>query len=148
MEYKVINAHDYGLDAAIKYFHQRWGTARNLAFWEDAIKNSGKGDVLPRFELLVSDDNEIIGCYALVVSHGTSRLDLFPNVCSLWIEPKHRGKALSVYMLDHAKYRAGRMGFPNVYLTTNHRGLFEKLGCERIENQFEPDGKPTGTFKL
>lgn len=145
-KYMIVDSHDYqgGLEAAVVYIHSKWGSARNLNFYRDAITRYG--EKLPRFFLLC-DQERIIGCGALIVSDFTSRHDLWPWYACHFIEEEYRSQALGTVLIDHAIHLARDAGFKHVYLSTDHDGYYEKYGWKRIEDAFEPTGEQTRIYQ-
>ena len=120
---------DY-LVRAIDYFSSKWSVSRNV--YQDCITNSlTTGSHLPRWYLMLRD-NEIIGSYGLIVNDFISRQDLWPWICAIYIEEKERGKALGACLLEHGRCEAATLGFPAVYLSTDHVGFYEKYGWKYI----------------
>ncbi|MDZ4183080.1 MAG: hypothetical protein U1B83_09400, partial [Candidatus Cloacimonadaceae bacterium] len=67
---KIINALDYppGLEPAVRYIHDKWGSEENYDFYYDAISHSSPSPTgLPRFYLLIEQER-VIGCYALLTN--------------------------------------------------------------------------------
>ena len=118
------------LDRAVDYFSSKWGVARSV--YQDCISNSlTTKSALPRWYLMLKND-EIIGSYGLIVNDFTSRQDLWPWLCAVYIEEKERGKALVERLLDHGRREASTLGFSTVYLSTDHVGLYEKYDWRYI----------------
>lgn len=136
-----------GLEAACTYIHSQWGNQDNYAFYYDALKHSGGADQpLPHFYLLLEEE-QIIGCYALITNDFISRHDLYPWFACLFVEPEFRGKELGKMMMKHALKEARNKGFDTIYLTTDHQDYYEKYGWERLEDGYEPSGKQTRIYR-
>jgi len=71
-----------------------------------------------------------------------------PWFSSLYIEAAHRGKRLSEMLFKHAKNELAESAYNNLYLTTDHNGLYEKFGWVRIADGYEPSGEITKIYKL
>ena len=142
----IINIHDYsqGIEAAAAYIHSKWGSKENYPFYLDAIKHSSttEQNKIPQFYLML-ENNQPIGCAALLTNDLISRQDLYPWVACLYIEESHRGKNLGVALCDHAIKCAKSAGFPNVYLTTDHDGYYEKSNWTRIQDGYPIFGSAT-----
>ncbi len=148
--YEIINVKDYtgGLYKAVAYIHSKWGRAENHAFYHDAIAHSSlPGKPLPRFYLLLKAD-EIVGCYALLTNDLISRQDLFPWLGCLFVEASERGNRLGAMMLEHGVREAGSLGYKTVYLTTDHKGYYEKYGWQRIENGYDFSGNISPIYMI
>jgi len=124
-------------DVAIKYFQQSWKSVWPIIY-EDAITHciNAKND-LPQWYLLERAD-EILGCAGLITNDFISRGDLYPWVCALYIDEKHRGNAYGSLLLDKAKTDARRFGFKNLYLCTEHVGYYEKYNFEYVGQGYHP----------
>ncbi len=148
--YQIINVKTYsrGVEAAAAYIHSKWGHEGNFMFYLDAmVHSSSEKEGLPRFYLMLKDE-EIVGCYALLVNDFISRHDLMPWFACLFVEETERGKRLSQKLFAHAQEEAARAGFAHLYLTTDHQGLYEKFGWERIEDGYDVDGKKTRIYQM
>jgi GNAT superfamily N-acetyltransferase len=142
--YRIVNVKEYsgGIEPAVDYIHSKWGRKENHTFYRDAILHSSpEGKALPRFYLLLKDD-EIAGCYALLTNDLISRQDLFPWLGCLYVEASERGQELGKLLLEHGISEAKRFGFDKVYLTTDHDGYYEKYGWTRMEDGYDLGGNP------
>lgn len=147
--YKIVNVNDcpLGLVKCAQYFYSKWGSG-NYLYFENAIRNSNPlEDSIPQFYILLYN-NEIAGCFGLISNDFISRHDLSPWFSSLFVEPEHRGKRLSGEMFEHAKKVIKPMGYPYIYLTTEHDGLYEKFGWERVEDAFDTLGNKTRVYRI
>jgi len=136
---RIINVMEYegGITEAADYIHDKWGSERNRNYYFDAISHSSRdGKSLPGFFLLMKE-GKMIGCAGLIANDFVSRHDLWPWVCSLYVEEKERGHAYGSLLLEHALKAAGKAGFGKAYLTTDHDGYYEKYGWKRIEDCFD-----------
>ncbi|WP_250229970.1 GNAT family N-acetyltransferase [Anaeropeptidivorans aminofermentans] len=136
MNYVIVSIreHPQYLDGAVSYFSSKWGIDRNI--YKDCIANSLTTESpLPRWYLMMKAD-EIIGSYGLIANDLISRQDLWPWLCALYVEEKERGQALGEKLLAHGRMEAKKLGFPNVYLCTNHTDYYEKYGWEHIGQGF------------
>jgi len=163
---RIINVWDDpgGIDEGIIYIHGIWGRKENYEFYRDAILHSCRNQSshfpgqnqqdnpthpkpegllklgLPRFYLLL-DQEEIIGCYALLTNDLISRQDLYPWLGCLYVDEKHRGRQLGSKLLAHGCQEARRLGFPKIYLTTDHDGYYERYSWIRMEDGFNLFGE-------
>lgn len=134
------------LERGIEYFTTRWGIDRRI--YDDCISHSITTDnPLPRWYLLL-EDNEIIGSYGLISNDFISRQDLYPWLCALYIEKSHRGQRLGSQLLEHGRREAGRLGFSNLYLCTDHNDYYEKYGWKHIANGYHPWGEESKIYQI
>ena len=144
----VVNVKDYagGIESAIRYFHDIWGTNKSYDYYSDAIMHSSEpGKTLPKFFLLLKDE-EVIGCYALITNDFVSRHDLFPWFACLYIEERERKNEYGKLLMEHAEREAKASGYSSLFLTTDHEGYYEKYGWRRIEDGYEIDGTKTRIY--
>ncbi|MCL2884268.1 MAG: GNAT family N-acetyltransferase [Oscillospiraceae bacterium] len=133
-----IREHPAYLDRAVDYFASKWGIDRKV--YEDCIGNSITTESpLPRWYLLLKEDG-IIGSYGLIVNDFMSRQDLWPWFAALYVEESERGWALGSRLLAHGQKEAKKLGFPKLYLCTDHVGYYEKYGWRYIGDGFGISG--------
>ena len=78
--------------------------------------------------------------------------DVQPTVLTPWIGfvytfPEYRGKRLSGDLLGFAEKLAKQDGATNVYISTNHIGLYEKYGYEFFTEAKDVEGEDTRIYK-
>ncbi len=132
---------------AITYFQKSWNTVLPVIY-EDCISHCiHSGNPLPQWYLLVKDD-EIAGCAGLITNDFISRMDLYPWFCALYIEEKFRGNGYSALLIEKAKDDARKGGFPNLYLSTDHTGFYEKHGFRYIGQGYHPWGEESRIYEI
>lgn len=132
---------------AIGYFQKHWASEESKPVYEDCIHHCITAEnSLPHWYLLM-DDEEIIGCAGLITNDFISRMDLYPWICAVYIEEKHRGNAYGKILLEKAKEDAKKGGFKNVYLCTDHIGYYEHYGFEYIGTGYHPWGETSRIYK-
>ncbi|MBB6499187.1 GNAT family N-acetyltransferase [Pedobacter cryoconitis] len=142
-----VREHPAYLDRAIKYLQTCWSEVEPIIY-EDCLTHciNAQGD-FPQWYLL-EEGGEIIGCGGLVPNDFISRMDLYPWVCALYIDEKHRGKALSKLILDKAREDTVKASFDSLYLCTDHIGFYEKYGYEYIGMGYHPWEEESRIYKL
>jgi N-acetylglutamate synthase-like GNAT family acetyltransferase len=124
-------------DRAIQYFQNSWSEVAPIIY-EDCISHSiNAKDSLPQWYLL-ENNVEIIGCAGLITNDFISRMDLYPWVCAIFIDEKHRGNNYSKLLIEKAKEDSKNAGFQNLYLCTDHIGFYEKMGFNYIGQGYHP----------
>lgn len=123
-------------DKAIDYISGKWSASRII--YDDCISHClTSPSPVPQWYLL-EKENEIIGCAGLVTNDFISRMDLYPWVCAVFIEEKHRGNAYGSLLLEKAKEDTRKAGFHSLYLCTGHIGFYEKYGFRYIGQGYHP----------
>jgi N-acetylglutamate synthase-like GNAT family acetyltransferase len=114
------------------YLKSKWAYNKPLQdIYDDCFANCKKAATpLPQWYALMEDER-IIGCAGLITNDFISRMDLYPWICSLYIEEDKRGNGLGEMLIDKAKTDARKAGFRNVYLCTDHVGYYEHYGLHR-----------------
>lgn len=134
-------------EEVIAYFQKVW-TFISPRIYRDCISNTiGSPNPLPQWYLL--KDGEItVGCAGLITNDFISRMDLYPWICALYIEPEYRGKFYSKHLIDFIKSDALRLGFKTLYLSTDHVGFYEKLGFQYIAQGYHPWGEESRIYTI
>jgi GNAT superfamily N-acetyltransferase len=135
-------------DTAIKYFQIKWASLDTMMVYEDCITHCiDTTRPLPQWYLLC-DNDEIIGCAGLITNDFISRMDLYPWICALYIEERHRGHDYGSILLDKAKIDAKNANFTHLYLCTDHIGYYEKYGFEHIGTGYHPWGESSRIYVI
>lgn len=132
----VRNTPEYK-EKAIQYLQESWSEVLPIIY-EDCITNciTAKQE-LPQWYLLEKND-ELIGCAGLITNDFISRMDLYPWLCALFIDEKHRGNHYSNLLIEKAKEDSKHFGFKHLNLCTELVGFYEKYGFEYIGNGYHP----------
>ena len=133
------------LEEFIAFFAGRWG---NEAIYRNCMESSiGSGSLLPQWYLLEERGGEVIGGAGLITNDFISRMDLWPWLCSLYIEEAWRGRVMGLRLVGHVCAEASGLGFENVYLCTGHTGYYERSGFEYIGDGMHPWGEESRIYR-
>lgn len=125
-------------DKAISYIQSKWASEKTLMLYDDCINNCiTTSNPLPHWYLLEIEDT-IIGCAGLITNDFISRMDLYPWICSLYIEKEHRGHGYGSFLIEKAKEDAKKGGFSSIFLCTDHIGYYEKYGFTYLAIGYHP----------
>ena len=134
------------VDAAISYIQSKWASEASKPVYEDCIRHcAGARAPLPQWYLLY-DGDRIVGCAGLIANDFISRMDLYPWVCALYVEPSHRGHRYGSLLLEKALADARDAGFQRLYLCTDHIGYYERYGFEYLGTGYHPWGESSRIY--
>lgn len=139
----VLESPEY-TEAAIDYIYSKWGSERTYNVYRDSISHCAMP--FQNWYLLVEDDKPI-GCAGLIANDFISRMDLYPWLCALYIDPEHRGKAYGRLLMERIKADAAASGSSNLYLATDHIGYYEKYGFSYIGDGYHPWGDSSRIYE-
>ena len=135
------------IESAINYIQSIWANPKSMRVYEDCISNCIESDNgLPQWYLLF-DDEIIVGCVGLITNDFISRMDLFPWLCALYIEPKYRGNNYSKLLIDRVIIDTKKAGFDKLFLCTDHVGYYEKFGFNYLAQGYHPWGEESRIYK-
>ena len=112
-----------------------WGAAKFLADLleqEKFCEMTGGGSLI-----LMTNNEEIVSFCTLTQQDCVDDKTLFPWIGFVFTAPEHRGNRYSGTLVEYACNRAKEKGFCNVYIATDHIGLYEKYGFTYMESRVD-----------
>lgn len=82
--------------------------------------------------LLLTENGELLSFCVFSAKKYDIESDLTPWIGFVYTFPAYRGRRLAGTLLAHAEALAGEMGFGQVYISTNHEGLYERYGYRYV----------------
>ena len=144
----------------IEYF-----TCDRPEFWLEQIKMSDWGAGKFLYELLSENKlKEAVGekVKVLMLTEGDTLMsfctyadkdDIQPTELTPWIGfvytfPEHRGHRCMGELFAEIKRLAKTEQVQDIYISTNHVGLYEKYGCEFYQMMTDMSGEPSRVYKM
>lgn len=112
-----------------------WGAAKYLAelLEQDTFRKlTGEGRLI-----IMAEDEKIVSFCTLTQKDCVDDDTLFPWIGFVFTSPEYRGHRYSGQLLEYACGKAKEQGFENVYIATDHIGLYEKYGFTYIESRID-----------
>lgn len=130
MVYKIVPVRENPelLEEAVTYFSSKWDVPEEV-YRKSIGLSIDTQEPLPRWYLLRKGD-ETVGSVGLIENDFIKRQDLFPWLCALFVEDTERGNGLGERLIMYVEEEARKLGFPNLYLSTDLEGFYEKFGYD------------------
>ena len=100
--------------------------------------------------IITTDEENVVG-FCVFEEKGIMmplEYDFSPFINLVFVDEHYRGKRISELMIRFALDYAKEIGFKEVYLKSEHHGLYEKYGFEKIA-EFEPiQGPANQLFRI
>ncbi len=96
--------------------------------------------------LLLAEGEELVSFCTFADMDDIQPTELTPWIGFVFTFPDHRGHRHAGKLLAHAEKLAKERGFGNVYISTNHIGLYEKYGYEFFEMMKDIDGEDSRVY--
>ena len=91
--------------------------------------------------LLLTDGDELISFCTYAQKDDIQPTELMPWMGFVYTFPEHRGHRYMGLLLEEIERIAKKEHISEVYISTNHIGLYEKYGCEYRTQMNDMDGK-------
>ncbi|MBE5934019.1 MAG: GNAT family N-acetyltransferase [Lachnospiraceae bacterium] len=95
--------------------------------------------------MLVDGDNLVSFC-TFAEKDDIQPTDLTPWIGWVYTFPDYRGKRYAGKLLEHAEALAKEAGIKNIYISTNHIGLYEKYGYEFFQVMKDIEGEDSRVY--
>ena len=79
---------------------------------------------------MLTEGQELVSFCTLAEKDDIQPTDLTPWIGWVYTFPEYRGNRYSGELLAYAETLAKKQGMKNVYISTNHIGLYEKFGYD------------------
>ncbi|WP_055108583.1 GNAT family N-acetyltransferase [Paenibacillus ihumii] len=149
MDIRIVNLADREdcLDNVSRWLWQEWGSGSAFEYIRYAVQHNTQTDRIPMTFVAIADD-EPIGTVSLWMNDLKCRQDLYPWVASLYVAEAKRRMGVGERLQAHAIDEARKLGYPHLYLLTDHVGYYERFGWAYKELAPKGDGQYTRIYSL
>lgn len=128
-------------------FYEEWSVGKeDYQFHIELLKHPNGMLGLPRF-YVAEVNNELVGCYALLLNDINSRQDIFPWFAYLYVKQQFRNIGIATMLLNHSEEVAQSLNFPSLYLESNLSGFYERFGYLAIGETSDPFGEKATIYQ-
>ena len=96
--------------------------------------------------LLLTEGDELISFCTYAEKDDIQPTELTPWMGFVYTFPEHRGHRYVGKLFEEIERIAKEKGNPEVYISTNHIGLYEKYGCEFMAQMNDMNGTPSRVY--
>ncbi|AMB99977.1 hypothetical protein AWM75_08335 [Aerococcus urinaehominis] len=86
--------------------------------------------------LVLTENDQLVGCGAVLQKDIVPEMTLGPFISAIYVNPEYRGRGLSLKIVTWAEAVAQAFGYQEIYIVTQHIGLYE-------QNNFTAIGRAT-----
>ncbi len=96
--------------------------------------------------LMLVDGDKLVSFCTFAEKDDIQPTDLTPWIGWVYTFPAYRGKRYARKLLEHAEELAKEAGIENIYISTNHIGLYEKYGYEFFQVMKDIEGEDSRVY--
>ena len=147
--YKLIFLRDEPefLEKAAHWFSEKWEIPV-AAYRESMEKSIQNPAAIPQWYLVINEEQRIIAGAGLIENDFHNRKDLTPNLCALFVLEDYRGQGIAGELLELARKDTGKLGFPMLYLVTDHTSFYQRYGWEYVTDVQGDDGLAQRLYQI
>ncbi|MNJ63667.1 Acetyltransferase (GNAT) family protein [compost metagenome] len=93
-------------------------------------------------------EDEPVGTVSLWMNDLKCRQDLYPWLAGLYVIEEKRKRGIGKLLQAHAIAEAQKLGYPYLYLITDHAGYYERLGWTFKELAPKAEGEYTRVYSF
>ena len=97
--------------------------------------------------LMLTNENELISFCTYAEKDDIQPTELTPWIGFVYTFPKYRGHHYAGYLFQEIEKIAKAENVQDIFISTNHTGLYEKYGCEFYQMMNDMDGEPSRIYK-
>ena len=149
---KLEDSNNLIFEKICEWNYNWWGIRDGKSFEEVRcyLEHSLNKDRLPQTYVAIIGE-EPAGMYQLSMSDDLfSRPDIYPWLINVYVDEKFRGKNVCRELMNTVNENAKKANLHELYLYTNHIGLYEKFGWKLVEEvkTFKKDSPIERLYRL
>ena len=102
--------------------------------------NNLKDNSCKNYDDVYMEEDEIAGGLGIIENDFHERKDLTPNLCAIYVVPKHRGRGIAGRLLARVCEDMHDVGVDTLYLVTDHTTFYERYGWKYLCDTREHGG--------
>jgi len=133
------------VDLVSRWRWQEWNRDKPFEYVRYSAAHNTQRDRIPMTFMAMLQDRPV-GMVSLWMNDLACRQDLHPWMASLYVDEAHRARGIGRQLQEHATGVARELGYPRIYLMTEHAGYYERFGWSFLELAPTPDGGETRIY--
>ena len=97
--------------------------------------------------LMLTNENELISFCTYAEKDDIQPTELTPWIGFVYTFPEYRGHRYVGYLFQEIEKLAKAENVQDIFISTNHIGLYEKYGCEFYQMMNDMNGEPSRVYR-
>ena len=97
--------------------------------------------------LMLTNENELISFCTYAEKDDIQPTELTPWIGFVYTFPEYRGHRYVGYLFQEIEKLAKAEKVQDIFISTNHTGLYEKYGCEFYQMMNDMNGEPSRVYR-
>ena len=97
--------------------------------------------------LMLTNENELISFCTYAEKDDIQPTELTPWIGFVYTFPEYRGHRYVGYLFQEIEKLAKAENVQDIFISTNHIGLYEKYGCEFYQMMNDMEGEPSRVYR-
>ena len=140
---QIIKFFKFDEDKAKEYIlAQDYSSSKNYVASIEENKLSGYEE-----SFLIVYEEQLIGFFQIKKDDGLVDKNFEPWLCRLFVDENYRGNRITELVSEFSLNYCVDFGFDKIYLSTTHKGLYEKFGWKKIGSGVSMSGIERDIFE-
>ena len=146
MQILSVREHPEYMAQTIAYVQNKWANGQSvMAYAECVAYGTYAVSPMPHWYVLVHEE-EIVGCAGLLTNDFMGRMDLYPWLGALYVEPEWRSYSLGSWLMAHVVQSAREIGYTQIYARCATPGYLERFAFWPVNQAADAWGDKTTIY--